>query len=86
MEHEMSRKGELQGLKTKAGEVQVRLNLLEIRINEICQGVPVIFQWKAFADAKKAFSLWPAGLLHGQYQTGSWRRPIGARFQCSDKG
>ena len=49
----MSRKEELQELKTKAREIQVRLDFLEMRIKVIQKGAPAISQWKAFVDAKK---------------------------------
>jgi len=53
MKCETSRKEELQELKTKARAVQVRLDLLEMQIGKIRQGVPETFQWKAFVDAGK---------------------------------
>ncbi len=49
----MSRKEELQELKTRAGEIQVRLDFLEMRINQIQKGAPAASQWKAFVDAEK---------------------------------
>jgi ferredoxin len=53
MEYKMSRKEELQELKTRAGEIQVRLDFLEKRIKEIRKGPPATSQWKAFVDAQK---------------------------------
>ena len=53
MKHELSRKEELRELKTRAREIQVRLDFLKMRIGEIQQGVPSICQWKAFVDAEK---------------------------------
>ena len=53
MKHEMSRKEELREIKTKAREIQVRLDSLKMRIGEIQQGPPATFQWKAFVDAEK---------------------------------
>jgi len=53
MKHEMSRKKELQQLKTKARAIQARLDFLEIRIGQIRQGAPATSQWKAFVDVKK---------------------------------
>jgi len=44
MKCEMSRKEELQELKTKARAVQVRLDLLEMQIGKVGQGVPETFQ------------------------------------------
>jgi ferredoxin len=49
----MSRKEELQELKTKAGDIQVRLDFLEMRIKVIQKGARAISQWKAFVDAEK---------------------------------
>jgi len=53
MKHKMSRKEELRELKTKAREIQVRLDFLEIRIGQIQQGTPATSQWKAFVDTEK---------------------------------
>ena len=49
----MSRKEELHELKTKAREIQVRLDFLEMRINEIKRRGRSICQWKALVDAEK---------------------------------
>ena len=56
MKHEMSPKEELQELKTKAMEIQVRLDFLKMRIGEIQKGTPSTSQWKAFVDAEKCVS------------------------------
>ena len=49
----MSRKEKIQELKTKAGEIQDRLDFLKMRIREIQKEAPPIFQWKVFVDAGK---------------------------------
>ncbi|MDY7035712.1 MAG: 4Fe-4S binding protein [Thermodesulfobacteriota bacterium] len=53
MRHEISRKEELQEMKTRAGEIQVRLDFLKMRINEIQKRAPSISLWKAFVDVEK---------------------------------
>jgi ferredoxin len=53
MNPKMSRREELQELKTRAGDIQVKLDLLEMRIKAIQKGVPATTLWKAFVDAEK---------------------------------
>jgi len=48
----MSRKEELQELKTKARAIQDRLDLLKMRIRKLRQGAPATSQWKAFVDVE----------------------------------
>ena len=49
----MNRKEKLRELKTKARAIQVRLDLLEIRIGGIRKKASAIFQLKAFVDVEK---------------------------------
>jgi ferredoxin len=53
MKHKMSRKEELQELKTKAIEIKARLDFLEMRIGKVQNGAPPTSQWKAFVDSEK---------------------------------
>ena len=53
MRPQMSRQEELQQLKTRAWEIQVRLDFLEMRINSISRSTPTAPQWKAFVDVEK---------------------------------
>ncbi len=52
IEHKMSRKEELQELKTKARAIQDRLDRLKMRIRKLRQGAPAPSQWKAFVDVE----------------------------------
>ena len=49
----MNRKEELRELKTKAKAIQLRLDLLEMRIGATRKGAPATSQLKAFVDEKK---------------------------------
>ena len=49
----MNRKEELRELKTKARAIQVRLDLLEMRIGGIRKGAPATSQLKGFVDVEK---------------------------------
>jgi len=49
----MNRQEELQELKKQAGEIQDRLDFLEMRINSISRDMPRASQWKAFVDLEK---------------------------------
>jgi len=49
----MSRQEELRELKERAGEIQLRLDFLEMRINSIRRRSPTVSHWKAFVDAEK---------------------------------
>lgn len=53
MRREINRKTELQELKEQAGEIQVRLDFLQMRIRSISRSVPKASQWKAFVDVEK---------------------------------
>lgn len=49
----MNRKEELRELKTRTRAIQVRLDLLKMRIGEVRKGAPATSQWKAFVYAEK---------------------------------
>jgi ferredoxin len=53
MRPQMSRQEELQDLKRQAGEIEDRLDFLQMRINNIQKGMPAATQWKAFVDVQK---------------------------------
>jgi ferredoxin len=53
MKQQMSRREELQDLKKQAGEIQARLDFLEMRLDRIRKRAPAASQWKAFVDVEK---------------------------------